>query len=220
VIVTPPQGSGNDVLWQRFAGLLGVDPGSVDLSRARPNASLGLPEIEFLRRLNQALPEDVPDWFYMWTVKEGVAHRALAERPRHGRLVLPAERDAWAKEQAEILVAGLAGSGYDVIGDLDELRPQPPAEPAGPVPAGQPAGQVLDAAVNAAAALVANQYRTEHRPARPARPAARGLAGRVESAVAASPRLKRTVRELSSRYPAARRLRILAWQALERTRSR
>ena len=31
-------------------------PAGADLSRARPNASLGLAEIEFLRRLNQALP--------------------------------------------------------------------------------------------------------------------------------------------------------------------
>ena len=37
---------------------------------------------------------------------------------------------------------------------------------------------------------------------------------------AASPRLKRTVRELSSRYPAVRKLRIMAWRALERTRTR
>ena len=29
-----------------FAFLLGVDPASVDLTRARPNASLGMPEVE------------------------------------------------------------------------------------------------------------------------------------------------------------------------------
>ena len=140
VIMTPPQGSGNALLWERFAALLGVDPGGVDLSGARANTSLGLPEIEFLRRLNQALPAEVPDWFYMWTVKEGVAHRALAARPRQGRLVLPADRDAWAKEQAEVLISGLMTSGYDVLGDLDELRPRPPREPGpgAPRPGGGP----------------------------------------------------------------------------------
>ena len=167
VIMTPPQGSGNSLLWERFAGLLGVDPGGVDLSRARANTSLGLPEIEFLRRLNQALPAEVPDWFYMWTVKEGVAHRALAARPREGRLVLPADREAWAKEQAEALISGLASSGYDVIGDLGELRPRPPREPGMTAPAVQPEDPVLDAAVEAAAALVVNQYRKEYPAARP-----------------------------------------------------
>jgi hypothetical protein len=224
VIMTPPQGSGNDVLWQRFASLLEVDPGSIDLSRARPNTSLGMPEIEFLRRLNEVLPSEVPDWFYMWTVKEGVAHRALAARPRDGRLVLPADRDTWAKEQAEVLVAGLGESRYHLIGDLDELRPRPAgaAQPHVTSPAGEPADRILDAAVDAAAALVANQYRKEHPPAKPqpGRGGRRGVAGRVEAAVASSPRVKRTVRDLSGRYPAVRRLRILAWRALERSRGR
>ncbi len=225
VITMPALNAGTGRLWERFAGLLGIDPSSADVSRARPNASLGMPEIEFLRRLNEKLPDEVPDWFYMWTVKEGVAHRALADRPRTGRLVLPADREAWAKEQAEALIAGLAGSGYQVIGDLDELRPRPAGGPAGPA-AGQPPGQVLDAAVDAAAALVVNQYRKEHGPPKgqggQAGPGGGrgGLAGRVESAVGASPRLKRTVRELSSRYPAVRKLRIMAWQAMERTRAR
>jgi hypothetical protein len=220
VIMTPPRGSDPGLLWQRFASLLDVDPASVDLTRARPNASLGMPEIEFLRRLNQALPAEVPDWFYMWNVKEAVAHQALAARPPGRRLVLPADREAWAKEQGEALVAGLGSSGYDLIGDLGELLPRPPAEPYAS-PAGQPAGQVLDAAVDAAAALVANQYRKAFPAARPQRGQAgqRGLVGRVESTVASSPWLKRTVRELSSRFVTVRRLRIRAWRAMERRRA-
>ena len=220
VITMPPPGTGPGVLWERFAGLLGIDPAVADLDCARPNASLGLPEIEFLRRLNQALPDDVPNWFYMWTVKEGVAHRALASRPRQGRLALPADRDGWAKEQGDLLAAGLSASDYDVIGDLDDLRPRPSGAPSA-APDAVPAEAMLDAAVEAAAALVVNQYNKEHgRPKQDGRGGPRGLAGRVESAVAASPRLKRTVRELSSRHPSVRRLRILAWQALERSRTR
>jgi hypothetical protein len=221
VITTPPPGSASGLLWQRFASLLGTDPGGVDLARARPNASLGMPETEFLRRLNQALPDEVPDWFYMWNVKEAVAHRALAARPRGGRLVLPARRDTWARARAEELIAGLAGSGYDLIGDLDELRPPPAAGP-GAAPDDQPSERVLDAAVTAAAALVVNQYRKAYPAARPQPGPGRqsGLAGRVEATVASSPRLKRTVRELSSRSAAVRRLRILAWRVLERGRSR
>ena len=221
VITTPPRGSDSGLLWQRFASLLGIDPGSADLTRARPNTSLGVPEIEFLRRLNQALPDEVPDWFYMWNVKEAVAHQALAARPREGRIVLPASRDTWAKGRAEELIAALGDSGYDLVGDVDELRPRPDTEPYAS-PAGQPAGRVLDAAVAAAAALVVNQYRKAYPAAKPQRGPGgqRGLVGRVEATVASSPRLKRTVRELSSRFPAVRRLRIVAWRALERGRAR
>ena len=221
VVTNPPRGSATGLLWERFASLLGIDPGCADLSRARPNASLGMAETEFLRRLNQALPgpEAVPDWFYMWNVKETVAHRALAGRPRGGRLILPAERDAWAKQQSETLIDGLRTSGCQIAGDLDDLRPpqvtQPPASPSD-----QPAEAILDAAVQAAAALVVNQYQREYPAARPKEGRGRGLAGRIEAAAAASPRLKRTVREFSSRYPAVRRLRVLAWRAMERTRTR
>jgi hypothetical protein len=219
VITTPVRGSANGLLWERFAALIEVDPGSVDLGRARPNASLGLPEVEFLRRLNQALPEEVPDWFYMWNVKEAVAHQALAARPRGDRLILPADRDAWAKEQAETLIAALTASGYDLAGALDELRPRPDAQPYAS-PADQPPEQVLEAAVDAASALIVNQYRKAFPAARP-QPGTegRGLVSRVESTMASSPRLKRTVRELSSRSAAVRRLRILAWRVLERRRA-
>ena len=154
----------------------------------------------------------------MWNVKEGVAHKALADRPAGGRLMLPADREAWAKDQAEVLIAGLQDSGYDLVGDLNELRPRQPSGP-GATPDGQPAEQMLDAAVQAAAALVVNQYRKEY-PTKPRTGGGRGLVGRVESAVASSPRLKRTVREISSRSAAVRRLRILVWRVLERSRAR
>ena len=72
----------------------------------------------------------------------------------------------------------------------------------------------------AAAALVVSQYQREYPAARPHRGRGRGLAGRIESAVGASPWFKRTVRELSSRYTAVRRLRVMAWRALEKTRAR
>jgi hypothetical protein len=220
VITTPPRGSASGLLWERLASVLGIDPTRADLSLARANTSLDVAEIEFLRRLNQELPPDVPDWFYMWRVKEGIAHRA-GSRPAGGRLVLPADRDAWAKEQAEVLIAGLGEAGYDLVGDLDELRPRPVTEP-GVNPADQPAELVLDAAVQGVVAMVTNQYHEEHAAAGPqAGPAgARGLARRLESAVASRPRVKWAVRELSSRSPGVRRLRVLAWQALERTRAR
>ncbi len=220
VITTPPRGSSGGLLWERFASLLGVNPARADLSLARANASLATPEIEFLRRLNLALPREVPDWFYMWRVKEAVAHRDEAAPPPGGRLVLPADRDAWAKEQAEALIAALADSGYDLVGDLDELRPRPAGGP-GVDPAGQRAEDVLDAAVQGAAAMVVSQYYEEFPEAKPpdgAEPG--GLVGRLELGFGSRPRLKRLVRELSSRSAAVRGLRVLAWRELERARAR
>jgi hypothetical protein len=218
VLSTPQRGASPDLLWRRFAGLLEVDPDSVDISRARANASLGLTETEFLRRLNAELSGEVPDWFYMWTVKEGLAHTTLAARPPGQRLVLPPERHVWAKEYAETLIAGLSDAGYDLVGDLAELRPAEAAEPA-VRPADQPVGEILDAAVQATAALVLNQYRKEYPAAEPGGSAG-ALADRVTARVSALPRVKRTVRELSSRHSSVRWLRVLAWRVLERSRAR
>jgi hypothetical protein len=215
VITVPPRGSSITLLWERFASLLDVDPASVDITRARPNTSLTLPQIEFLRRLNTVLPDEVPDWFYMWNVKEAVAHRF--EGKGAARLTLPPDRVAWAEQQGKALVTGLGETNYDVVGDPGDLLPRPAGEP-GASPAAVPTQDVLEAAVQAASAMVVNQYRQAYPAAKPQ--GGRGLISRVESTVAASPHLKRTVRELSSRYAAVRRLRILAWRALERSRAR
>jgi hypothetical protein len=217
VITAAPRGSDAGLLWRRFAGLLEVDPAVVDLSRARANASLGLPEIEFLRRMNEALSAEIPDWYYMWRVKEGVAHEAMAARPAGERLTFPADRLGWAQEHADGLIAGLKGSAYDLVGDLEELRPQAESRPAASS-ADQPAELVLDAAVHAAAALLLNEYWEEFPAAAPEPDLiTRSIfADRVAFRIAASPWLKRAVRDISSRSSLARRLRVAVWRALER----
>ena len=108
-----------------------------------------------------------------------------------------------------------------IIGDLDELRPRPARDPA-VRPDDSAAGEMLDAATEAAAAAVLHHYQKLYPAVRPQRvPAtARSLVSRVESKVASSDKFKRAVRELSSRYPAVRQLRVRVWQATERRRVR
>ncbi len=217
VITAAPRGSDPGLLWRRFASLLEVDPAAADLSETRANSSLGLPEIEFLRRMNEALSAELPDWYYLSRVKEEVAHEALAARPVGERQTLPDNRLGWAREYAGGLIAGLQAAGYDVIGDLGELRP--PEDSSGGVGVAEPPAElVLDAAVQAAAALVVNQYWVEFPDAAPEREeiTRKIFADRVVRRVAASPWLKRTVRQLSSRSALVRRLRVVAWRTLER----
>ena len=119
------------------------------------------------------------------------------------------------------LITALGDAKYDVIGDLDELRPRPAGQPPGS-PADQPAERMLEAAVDSAAYLVLHHFRKEHPAAEPQRGPSghRGLAARVESTVASSPRLKRAVRELSNKHASVRNLRILTWRVLEKSRAR
>jgi hypothetical protein len=171
VIVNAPKGASGSLLWDRWAALIGADPGSVDLSRSRQNASLGMAEIEFLRRLNQELTPDVPDWFYMWNVKEAVAHRAFAGRKPGPRLVLPAGQTA-GQGQAETLITGLRES-FDIIGNVDDLRPQPP---------GHRSARLTCPRARSSTPrwppprLVTNQYRKQFRPPELGKRRRRGMA--------------------------------------------
>lgn len=197
-----PARPGSDELWRRFSTVLGIDDAAVDTDRVRVNASLGLPEVELLRRLNCALPSDVPDWFYMWNVKEPLAHGVLAERQIDGRLRLPGDRHPWAREHAESVIDGLRTGGYDIVGDLDDLRP-PAVDLQGAHPGDVADEQLLDAAVAACAALITREYRRGEPT--PASPFVLGEA--LLALTKASPAVRRLAYGLTERTPWAARVR-------------
>jgi hypothetical protein len=215
-VITVPQQGPPSTLWVRFASVLGIDPGGIDLAEAYANPSLGLAEVEFLRRLNETLPEEMPYWFYTRNIKRILAHDVLAARARQARLAVPASRQAWVREQSEILVAGLRDSKFHIVGDLGELLPRPAAEPYQGT-ADLPAAQILDAAVAATAALTDQLYRDRHPAPRPRRRrrSLRQRASRLEWTVLNGPRAKRVLRK-RSRVRAVRRLRVLIWRVLIR----
>jgi hypothetical protein len=219
VITLPPQGR-TDELWLRFASVLGIESGAINLPRRRENPSLGLVEAEFLRRLNEALPDRIPRWFYTWNIKRIIANDVLSAQPPQARLALPPEHQAWAREQSESLVAGLRDSKYHIVGDLAELL-APPARERYISPASVPAGQLLDTAMGALAALADHQYRgdiiTSNSELSVGMPPARMPAiSRMGWAVAKRLRLKRAIYRVSDR-PAVRNLRILIWLMLSRS---
>src|SRR5262249_61127219 len=119
-----------------------------------------------------------------------LASDVLSARPPQARLLLPPEQHAWAREQSEILVAGLRDSKYRIVGDLGELLP--PATERYVPPASLPAEQLLDVALRATAALADRQYRGDiitsnsdltvgMHPARPGQARKRGSPRRAAS---------------------------------------
>ena len=213
LITVPPQGPSGE-LWVRFATVLGIDPGRIDLTGIPANSSLGLGETEFLRLMNAALPEQMPDWFYTRHIKRILAHNVLDARARQGRLVLPPEHQAWARQQSEVLVAGLRAAKVDIVGDLGELLVQPVGASYHP-PADQPAGWVLDAAIAAAAALAGELHREMYAPQRH-REEPRGLrqrASRLEWMILNGIWMRRVLRR-ASHVRAVRRLRVAIWRLL------
>jgi hypothetical protein len=225
-VITMPRSGPANLLWMRFAAVLGIDPGGADLTRARANSSLGLGEAEFLRRMNEALPQELPDWFYTRNIKRILAHDVLSDRPRQARLGLPAGREAWAREQAEQLVRGLRDSKYHVVGELGELLPRPvtgrhaaggPLEPARGPASGPTAEQLLEVAVHAAAALAGRHFQQRYPAAAPRRRLGppQQMARRLQWKVLNGPRMRRLLRNASHR-PAVRRLRVVIWCVLTR----
>jgi hypothetical protein len=215
VITVPPHGP-PDLLWARFASVLGIDPGCIDLTAARVNPSLGLPEAEFLRRFNMALPEDVPYWFYTRDIKRILALDLLPSRPCQLRLTLPPDRRDWAREQSKVLAAGLRDAKYDIVGDLDELLPEPETGPyVGP--ADQPPAQLTDAAVEAAAALMHRLYLEKSHPIKrwqsPGGP--RQAVSQLKWLLLNGPWTRRVLRD-ASHLAAVRRLRVVIWRVLVR----
>ena len=154
LVTVPKPGAPRDLLWERFAGLFGIDPHGVERGETRANPSLGVPESALLRRVNERVNGGVlPNHRYRELVRELLAHRSLSTRTGSGRLALPPEARAWAVDLSEAWIKALDSRGYDVVGTLDDLRPDADAAPF--VDPDQPdEHEVADAAVQAIVTLL------------------------------------------------------------------
>jgi len=129
LVTVPKPGAPRDLLWHRFESVLGLQSLGLAPVTTRANPSLGVPETALLRRINARVNDGVlvgDD--YRQLVRELLAHRTLSERTSSPRLGLPDDVRHWAVELSAAWIDLLSGRGYDVVGSLDELRPDPPGE--------------------------------------------------------------------------------------------
>jgi hypothetical protein len=153
LITVPPPDSQPRVLWERFAGVLGLDAHRYELDVGDANASLGAAEAAVLRRVNVAAA-DLLSWpDYNRLVKFGLAP-AMAELSS-ARITLPEEAFKWAVEWATQAVEKLERAGYHLVGDYRELIPQ--SRPAGEDPDRIGAEEQASAAIAAVTLLLENQ---------------------------------------------------------------
>ena len=153
VVTVPRPGAPSSLLWERFAETFGLTGLALDLEVERSNPSMGVPETALVRRINLAVNKDVEPVHYRPLVRELLAHNTLSKRTRSPRLSLPPDARAWAEDLGQEWVTELRARGYDVVGDLDELLPEPSdapyADPDRPNPR-----QVNQAALDAIKALL------------------------------------------------------------------
>lgn len=124
VVTVPPPGHPPDLLWERFASTVGIDPARCDADvGAAANRSLGVTEANLLRRMNPVLAAEL-DWpTYQKWVKFGLTGSIRSDRVRSVPITLPAAEHPWVLERSELLCTDLRERGYDVVGDLDDLLP-------------------------------------------------------------------------------------------------
>ncbi len=123
LMTVPPKGAPSDLLWQRFAQVLELDPAAFELN-VRANRSIGLATAMTLRHLNQLLAADgvlaSDHKFYDLLVKHLLVKRGMVARGGEPTLGLD---ERWVMKRGAAEVAALRKQGHRVIGDLDELLP-------------------------------------------------------------------------------------------------
>lgn len=155
VVTVPGRGAPPDLLWERFAGVIGVDPARYDTKVKPSNTSIGAASAEVLRRINVMTHETGLDWAYGDpVVKWTLAKRVLGPRRRKEEgITLPTAHREWAERESRRLITEVEALGVPVVGSLEELMPEESAFGDGHQPSAE---QMLDAALDGVTGLVMN----------------------------------------------------------------
>jgi hypothetical protein len=182
VLPLPGEEAPRREIWDRFAGLVGIDPDSVDLTQTFPNASMGVVEAETLRRINHHL-EDFNSAIDRGTyIRTFLADERLV--PRQGDRFWPdGERIEEIRKRGRAAVDYIAAQGFHVIGDLDALLVPEELEERR-VPESVTDGEVAQVAVELAATLLHDVRDLRHQR--------RALRDELAAVVAESQRVQET----------------------------
>ncbi|WP_162598672.1 hypothetical protein [Nocardioides gilvus] len=125
LITVPPRGAPRDELWSRFSRVFGLDGlWGLDLAAARANPSMGVAETTLVRKINRKVRGQLPG-HYGALVRELLVHKTLSHRSDSPRISLPPEWEQRAMKISAGWVEELGSRGYDLVGDLDDLRGHP-----------------------------------------------------------------------------------------------
>lgn len=163
VVALPRPGADRDLLWRRTCDLLGIDDTGLSLDAPSANETLAPAEIAFVRGVNAHFRNAHLDVALSRRVK-GFMEPRLGARPP-ARIALAPDMHAWLVERGNRMVDELATGPWQVVGDLDDLRPDP--EPGDGVdPDAVPEAEVLAVAQDFIAAELLARAAADATPAR------------------------------------------------------
>jgi hypothetical protein len=162
LVTVPPSGGPRDALWNRFAGVVGLDPHASYAESETTNASLGGAEVTMLRRLNIALAEqNVQRAVYVNWVRETIVKEVLAQRADKVPATVPPKRRPQVERITESWLEEIRSSGVDVVGDLADLEPVwPDRDGPWPNPDRADPAVIAEAAIEALAHVLTRAGRT------------------------------------------------------------
>jgi len=193
VVTVPPSGGEPEELLRRFCSVLGVDPAPLRTDTTRPNESLGHVGAELLRQVNSRIDDGLKTrrlwgdvgkrYFALTVIGPGSGHK----------IKVPEEHAEWCRAVSKSYADHLR-SGYDVVGDPEDLLPADSAftsEPTFPTDAELAAAGADALAVMLTDRLEQHRDRSRARRRRSARPAP---AARASLPARLGGRLRRMVR--------------------------
>ncbi len=181
VVPLPRPGADPGLLWHRTCDLLGIDDSGLRLDAPVVNEALAPAEIAFLRGVNAHFRNAHLDVALSRRLKGFMEPRLGGAPP--ARIALAPDMQAWLVERGNRMVDELAAAPWHVVGDLDDLRPDPgPGD--GVDPDAVPDAEVLAVAQDfIAAELLARAEPTgpavREEGSRAAEPSSRTALGRV-----------------------------------------
>lgn len=123
VVTVAPSGSEPTVLLDRFCSVVGLDPTTLTIEATRRNRSLRAEQAEVLRRVNARLPPELTRRDVYGDIgKRYFAVQVLGD-DQGTSIRLPAERREWCADLSERYIESIQAGGYQVVGDLADLRP-------------------------------------------------------------------------------------------------
>lgn len=125
IVTVPRSGSPRNLLWERFAQVLELAPDDLNSAVEFPNQSLGAYEVAALRRINEFLPPEASYATISYLIRDVLAQAVMARRDGMVRFASPPETHKWIRERALRMVKAIRRHQYQVVGDLNELIPDP-----------------------------------------------------------------------------------------------
>jgi hypothetical protein len=125
VVTMPRSGAAPDVLWNRFASVIGLDGTNYDAAVPPSNPSFGILEAETLRRVNERSDRGMSPAAYRRIVRQGLFDILTDSAEHKTSITLTRREHEVITRRSRKIVERLKSSGYDIVGDLAELIPAP-----------------------------------------------------------------------------------------------